>query len=170
MGSAPKAIGHTLSYPRAHQGVPCVAGKNGRGSIHSQGSNLVAVWWSPKILAGDDLKGDNTSSLYRNRFTDELKLNPWMAKAPRTVTDWSGIGVVPGSVDLATNDPLPPVVVSWVTHEHHDGIILVLGSIYQSPPPVFHSRVANVGTGHRWKGQRSKKSVETSHEVWCHFN
>lgn len=139
MSSAPKAIGHTLSYPRAHQGVPCVAGENGSGSIHGQCSNLVAVWWSPKVLAGDDFKEGKKSLLDKNRFMDELKLNPWMAKAMHTVTDWSGIWVVPGSVDLATNDPLSPVVVSWVTYKHHDSIVLVLGSIYQSPPPVFHS-------------------------------
>lgn len=78
-------------------------------------------------------------------------------EATHTVTDWSGIRVVPGSVDLATDDPLSPVVVSWVAHKHHDSVILVLGSVYQSPPPVFHSRVADVGTGHRWKGQRSKQ-------------
>lgn len=56
-----------------------------------------------------------------------------------TLTDRSGIWIVPGSIDLAADDPLPPVVVSWVTYEHHDGVILVLGSIYQPPSPMFHS-------------------------------
>lgn len=81
-------------------------------------------------------------------------------KALHTLTDWSGIRIVPGSIDLATNDPLSLVVVSWVTYKHHDSIVLVLGSIYQPPSPVFHSRVANVGTSHRWKGQRSNKVSE----------
>lgn len=90
MGSAPKAIGHALSYPRAHQSVPRVAGENGRGSIHSQGSNLVAVWWSPKILAGDDFKGDNKSLAYRNPVMDELKFNPWMVKL--NILSQTGLG------------------------------------------------------------------------------
>lgn len=68
-----------------------------------------------------------------------------------TLTDRSWIWVVPGAVGLAANDPLTPVVISRVTYEHHYSVILVLSSVYQPPSPMFHSRVANVGTGHRWK-------------------
>lgn len=34
LSSTPKPIGHTLSHPRAHQGVSCVAGEDGSGSVH----------------------------------------------------------------------------------------------------------------------------------------
>lgn len=91
-------------------------------------------------------------------YGDKLgKMKSFGRKTIHTLANWSGIWIVPGSIDLATNNPLSPVVVSGVTYKHHYSIILVLGSIYQSPSPVFHSWVANIGTSHRWKGQRSKK-------------
>lgn len=52
--ATPKPIGHTLSYPGAHQGISCVAGEDGSGSIYSESSNLVAIWWSSKVTAGND--------------------------------------------------------------------------------------------------------------------
>lgn len=52
--STPKSIGHAFSDPRAHQGISCVAGENGCGSVHSQRSNLVPVWRSPKVATGDN--------------------------------------------------------------------------------------------------------------------
>lgn len=74
-----------------------------------------------------------------------------------TLTNWSWIWIVPSAIGLAANNPLPPVVISWVTYEHHYGIKLVLSSIYQPPSPMFYSRVANVGTGHSWKVRGYKK-------------
>lgn len=68
-----------------------------------------------------------------------------------TFTDWPRVWVVPSAVRLASNDSLTLVIISWVTYEHHYGVVLVLGSIDKPPPPVFHGRVAYVGTGHSWK-------------------
>lgn len=52
--STPEPIGHTLPYPRAHQGISCVAGEDGSGSIHSESSNLVAIRWSSEVTTGND--------------------------------------------------------------------------------------------------------------------
>ena len=68
-----------------------------------------------------------------------------------TRAERSRVRVVPGAVDLAANDSLTPVVISRVAYEYHYRVILVLSSIYEPPPPMFHSGVANVGAGHRWK-------------------
>lgn len=56
-----------------------------------------------------------------------------------TLAGRAGIGIIPSAVGLATDDPLTPVVISWVTDEHHDGVILVLGSVDLPPSPMIHS-------------------------------
>ena len=68
-----------------------------------------------------------------------------------TLADWTWIRVVPGAVGLASNDHLTPVVIPRVTYDHHYSVILVLSAIDQPPSPMFNSRVADVGAGHRWK-------------------
>lgn len=70
-----------------------------------------------------------------------------------TLADWTWIWVVPGAVGLTANDSLTPVVITWVTYKHHDGIVLVLCSIDQPPSPMLHSRVADVRAGHSCRGK-----------------
>lgn len=79
------------------------------------------------------------------------EIRPWEVQFTLTLADWAWVWVVPGAVGLAANDPLTPVVISWVTYEHHYSVILVLSSIDQPPSPMFHSRVADVRAGHRWR-------------------
>lgn len=54
--SAPEPVGHTLSHPGAHQRVACVAGEDGGRSVHGQCPDLVAVWRSSEVAAGNDCK------------------------------------------------------------------------------------------------------------------
>ena len=73
----------------------------------------------------------------------------WFAKITLTLAGWPRIWVVPSAVGLATDDPSTPVVISQVADEHHDGIILVLSAVDESPSSVIHGRVADVLAGTR---------------------